>query len=94
VRRRVAVEDVVALLDDVAVLQMERLALRDEVLDRLELDAKWDVPRNNRLRGGWGVVVPGHINHLRIDATIQHGTFALVPSDRAKSGRTGLIAQT
>ncbi len=36
VRRRVAVEDVVALLDGVAVLEMERLALRDQVLDRLE----------------------------------------------------------
>ena len=35
-RRRVAVEDVVALLDGVAVLQMERLALRDQVLDRLQ----------------------------------------------------------
>ncbi len=36
VRCRVAVEDVVALLDDVAFLQMERLALRDQVLDRLD----------------------------------------------------------
>ena len=36
VRRRVAVEDVVALLDGVAVLEMERLALRDQVLDRLQ----------------------------------------------------------
>ncbi len=36
VRRRVAVEDVVALLDGVAFLEMERLALRDQVLDRLE----------------------------------------------------------
>ena len=35
VRRRVAVEDVFALLDGVAFLQMERLALRDQVLDRL-----------------------------------------------------------
>ena len=35
VRRRVAVDDVVALLDGVAFLQMERLALRDQVLDRL-----------------------------------------------------------
>ena len=35
VRRRSAVEDVVALLDDVAFLQMEVLALRDQVLDRL-----------------------------------------------------------
>ena len=35
-RRRIAVEDVVALLDGVAVLQMERLALRDQVLDRLQ----------------------------------------------------------
>ena len=30
------VEDVVALLDDVAVLEMERLALRDQVFDRLK----------------------------------------------------------
>ena len=36
VRRRVAVEDVVALLDVVAFLKMERLALRDQVFDRLE----------------------------------------------------------
>ena len=36
VRRRIAVEDVVALLDGVAVLKMERLALRDQVFDRLE----------------------------------------------------------
>jgi hypothetical protein len=35
VRRRVAVDDEVALLDDVAVLQMDVLALRDQVLDRL-----------------------------------------------------------
>ena len=35
VRRRVAVDDVVALLDDVAILQMDVLALRDQVLDRL-----------------------------------------------------------
>ena len=35
VRCRVAVEDVLAPLDGVAFLQMERLALRDEVLDRL-----------------------------------------------------------
>ena len=35
-RRRVAVEDVVALLDGVAFLEMERLALRDQVLDRLQ----------------------------------------------------------
>jgi hypothetical protein len=37
VRRRVAVEDVVALLDRVAVLEMERLALRDQVLDGIGL---------------------------------------------------------
>ena len=35
VRRRVAVDDVVALLDDVAVLHGDVLALRDQVLDRL-----------------------------------------------------------
>ena len=35
VRCRVAVEDVLALLDGVAFLQMERLALRDQVLDGL-----------------------------------------------------------
>ena len=35
VRRRIALEDVVALLDGVALLQMERLALGDQVLDRL-----------------------------------------------------------
>ena len=35
VRCRVAVEDVLAPLDGVAFLQMERLALRDQVLDRL-----------------------------------------------------------
>ena len=35
-RRRVAVEDVVALLDGVAFLQMDVLALRDQVLDRLD----------------------------------------------------------
>ena len=35
VRGRVAVEDVLALLDGVAFLQMERLALRDQVLDGL-----------------------------------------------------------
>ena len=35
VRRRVAVEDVFALLDGVAFLEMERLALRDQVFDRL-----------------------------------------------------------
>ncbi|OWK21233.1 hypothetical protein AJ88_20125 [Mesorhizobium amorphae CCBAU 01583] len=35
-RRRIAVEDVVALLDDVAVLEMKRLALRDQVFDRLK----------------------------------------------------------
>ena len=35
VRRRVALDDVVALLDGVAFLEMERLALRDQVLDRL-----------------------------------------------------------
>ena len=34
VRRRVAVDDVVALLDDVAVLQVDVLALGDQVLDR------------------------------------------------------------
>ncbi len=34
-RCRIAVEDVLAPLDGVAFLQMERLALRDEVLDRL-----------------------------------------------------------
>ena len=37
VRRRIAVDDVVALLDDVAVLQMDVLALRDQVLDRLRI---------------------------------------------------------
>jgi hypothetical protein len=36
VRRRVAVEDVVALLDVVAILKMERLALRDEIFDGLD----------------------------------------------------------
>ena len=36
VRRRIAVEDVVALLDEVAFLKMEGLALRDQVLDRLD----------------------------------------------------------
>ncbi len=36
VRRRVAVEDVVALFDVVAILKMEGLALRDQVLDRLD----------------------------------------------------------
>jgi hypothetical protein len=36
VRRRIAVEDVVALFDDVAVLEMDVLALRDEVLEPLE----------------------------------------------------------
>ena len=36
VRRRVAVEDVVTLFDVVAVLKMEGLALRDQVLDRLD----------------------------------------------------------
>jgi hypothetical protein len=35
VRRRIALDDVVALLDRVAFLKMERLALRDQVLDRL-----------------------------------------------------------
>ena len=35
VRRRQAVEDEVALLDGVALLQMERTALRDQVFDRL-----------------------------------------------------------
>ena len=35
VRRRVAFDDVVALLDEVAILQMDVLALRDQVLDRL-----------------------------------------------------------
>ena len=35
VRRRQAVEDVVALLDGVALLQVERPALRDQVFDRL-----------------------------------------------------------
>jgi hypothetical protein len=46
VRRRIAVEDVVALFDVVAILKVERLALRDEILDgldaifrRLDLDA-------------------------------------------------------
>ncbi len=36
VRRRIAVEDVVALLDVVTFLKMERLALRDQVFDRLD----------------------------------------------------------
>ena len=40
VRCRIAVEDVVALLDDVAFLEMERLALRDQVLDRLDADPR------------------------------------------------------
>ena len=35
VRRRVAVDDVIALLDDVAILQVDVLALRDQILDRL-----------------------------------------------------------
>jgi len=35
VRRRIAVDDVVALLDDVAILKMDVLALRDQVLARL-----------------------------------------------------------
>ena len=35
VRRRVAVEDVFTLLDGIAFLEMEWLALRDQVLDRL-----------------------------------------------------------
>src|SRR5690606_20103483 len=36
VRGRVAVEDILALLDGVAFLQVERLALRDQVLDGLD----------------------------------------------------------
>ena len=35
VRRRIAVDDVVALLHDVAILEMDVLALRDEIFDRL-----------------------------------------------------------
>ena len=35
VRRRIAVEDVVALFDEVAFLHVDVLALRDQVLDRL-----------------------------------------------------------
>ena len=35
VRRRIAVDDVIALLHDVAVLQMDVLALRDQIFDRL-----------------------------------------------------------
>ena len=35
VRRRIAVDDVVALLDDVAILKMDVLALRDQVFLRL-----------------------------------------------------------
>ena len=35
VRRRVAVDDIIALLDDVAVLKMDVLALRDQIFDRL-----------------------------------------------------------
>ena len=35
VRRRIAVDDVIALFDDVAVLKMDVLALRDQIFDRL-----------------------------------------------------------
>ena len=35
VRRRIAVDDVIALLDDVAVLKVNVLALRDQIFDRL-----------------------------------------------------------
>ena len=35
VRRRIALDDIVALLDDVAILQVDVLALRDQVLLRL-----------------------------------------------------------
>ena len=40
VRRRVAFDDVVALLDDVAILQMDVLALRDQVFPRLLILAR------------------------------------------------------
>src|SRR5690606_26705491 len=36
VRSRITVENEITLLDDVTVLEVERLALRDEVLDRLQ----------------------------------------------------------
>ena len=35
VRRRIAVDDVIALLDNVAILQMDVLALRDQIFDRI-----------------------------------------------------------
>ena len=39
-RRRIAVDDVIALLDDVAILQMDVLALRDQILLRLVVLAR------------------------------------------------------
>ena len=35
-RRRIAVDDVIALLDEIAILQMDVLALRDEIFHRLD----------------------------------------------------------
>ena len=41
VRRRIAIDDVIALLDDIAILQVDVLAFRDQIFARLLARSRW-----------------------------------------------------